>query len=95
MAGLWIDIEPKVKRKHSWVFAWYYEFPSDRPDARWYAAFLFRDIDRTIFGIREYYDDLPHQNDVRHLATRVVVDNELRKSLISDRPELPKWWKRH
>lgn len=95
MAGLWREIKPKAKRKHPWVFAWYYEFPSDRTDGRWYGAFLFRNTDRTTFGIREYYDDMLHQNEVRHLATRVVVDPELRKSMVSDRPDLPKWWKRH
>jgi hypothetical protein len=93
--GLWREIRPKAARKHPWIFAYYYEFPSDRADKRWYGALLFRDSDRTTFGIREYWDDLPHQNDIRYLATRVVVDKELRQSLISDNPELPKWWKRH
>ncbi|MDB6122476.1 MAG: hypothetical protein JWQ71_1469 [Pedosphaera sp.] len=97
MGGLWIDIKPnKIALKHEWVFAYYYEYPSDRADARWYGAFLFRNSDhRTIFGIREYWDDLPHQNDLRHLATRVVIDDDLRQSLISENPDLPKWWKRH
>jgi hypothetical protein len=93
--GIWSDIKPKAKRKHPWVFAQYLETPSERADGQWYIAFLFRDLHRTMFGIHEFVGRLPHDKDLRHMATRVVVDGAYRKSMLSDRAELPKWWKRH
>jgi hypothetical protein len=93
--GRWYEIKPKAARKHPWVFAYHCEWTSERADNRMHGTFLFRDADRATFGIREYWDDLPHMNDIRYLATRVVVDKGLRESMISDNPQLPIWWKRH
>jgi hypothetical protein len=92
--GHWCEIKPHVTRKHRWVFAEYYEFPSERPDKEWYAAFLFRDDDRTVFGIREYVGQLPNRDDLRNLATKVVTDEAFRKTLVSDNAELRVMWKR-
>jgi hypothetical protein len=93
--GHWCGITPHVTRKHPWVFANYYEFASDRDDNQQYSAFLFRDQDRTVFGIREFLGDSPHWDDLRQMATRVVTDDTFRKSLLSDRADLPKMWKKH
>jgi len=68
------------------------EFPSQREDGNYYLAFLFRNEDRTVFGVKEYWD--LHTDDLRDLATHVVLDAEFRKSLISDDPMLPKMWKK-
>ena len=95
--GFLSDITPtrlsKKDQNHCWVFAVYYQFPSERDDRRDYKAFLFRNDERTIFGLKEYWDW--QIVDFRKLATRVVQDKEFRKSLISDDPDLPKVWKRH
>ena len=95
--GLWYEVKPKKlakkDRDHPWLFAKYWEFPSEREDGNYYQAFLFRNIDRTVFGLKEYWD-WP-KVDLRDMATRVVLDAEFRKSLISDDPMLPKVWKRH
>ena len=52
--GIWYEIKPKTKREHPWLFAQYLETPSERGDGQWYVAFLFRDRERTAFGIREF-----------------------------------------
>src|SRR4030095_5595571 len=88
--GIWSDIKPKAKRKHQWVFSQYLETSSERADGQWYVAFLFRDTDRALFGIREFVGRLPHDKDLRHMATRVIVDDAYRESMLSDRPELSK-----
>src|SRR5438105_1042284 len=53
----WHEIEPlplsKAYRDHPWVFAVYEEW--NRPDGKPYRAFLFRNGDRTVFGIREWF----------------------------------------
>jgi N-glycosylase/DNA lyase len=95
--GHWVEITPtrlsKKDQNHCWIFATYFEFPSDRDDCREYKAFLFRNNERTIFGLKEYRDW--QMVDYRKLATRVIQDKEFRKSLISEDPDLPKIWKRH
>ena len=96
---MWNDMEPAGlprKKKHPWHFARYMGFPFERDDKKWYVAFLFRNDDRTQFGIKEYLvDDLDCLNHLLHLAKRVVLDNRFRESLLSDDPKLPKWWRRH
>lgn len=93
--GIWSNIQPKTKRKHSWVFAAYLESPNQRADGQWYTAFLFRDEERTVYGIKEFTGDIPGDARLEHMATRVVVDAAFRNSMLSDNPDLPKWWKRH
>lgn len=94
--GIWYDLTPKKLAKkdqqHPWLFAEYFEAPSEREDARWYKVFLFRDKERITFGLKEYWE-LPN-SDFRDLATRVVQDKDFRESLISEDPDLPKIWKR-
>jgi hypothetical protein len=95
--GHWAEITPtrlSKKRPKSWlIFATYFEFPSDRDDCREYKAFLFRNNERTVFGLKEYRDW--QMVDYRKLATRVVQDKEFRKSLISEDSDSPKIRKRH
>jgi hypothetical protein len=91
-------VRPKsLSRKnanHEWVFAVYWEFGGS-DNGRRYRAFLFRNLERTIFGIKEWLGaPLPRVNAAT-LATKVVLDREFRESLISDYPDLPKMWKRH
>ncbi|HUS09633.1 MAG TPA: hypothetical protein VMZ30_04130 [Pyrinomonadaceae bacterium] len=44
--GVWYELKPKKlakkDRQHSWLFAQYFEAPSEREDARWFKVFLFR-----------------------------------------------------
>jgi hypothetical protein len=95
MSGLWREIKATTRRKHPWVFAHYVETPSEHAGGQWYAAFHFRNADRTKFGFQEFVGDLLHHQKLRQMATRVVVDTVYRDSMLSDKPELPKWWKRH
>jgi hypothetical protein len=82
----------KKDQNHGWVFTMYYEASSFRDDKRYYIAFLFRNDERTIFGLKEDYNW--QRIDYRKMATRVIQDREYRQSLISDDPDLPKIWKR-
>jgi len=97
--GQWCPIKPKgLSRrhgKHPWISALYVEFPFEREDNQWYAAFLFRNAERTVFGIQESVGQLIHNDDLRRMAARVVIDREFRNSLVSNNPALPKLWKKH
>jgi hypothetical protein len=95
MTGIWREIKATTRRKHPWLFAYYAEGPSDRADGQWYTAFHFRRADRTKFGFQEFVGELLHHKRLRQMATRVVVDAAYRESMLSDKPELPKLWKRH
>ncbi len=92
--GIWSAIKPKGGRAKGWHFAYYYETPTERADGKWYSALLFRDDDRTQFGIREWTGELRHHQDLRHMAMRVLVEPRFRKALLSDREDFPKWWKK-
>jgi len=99
--GWWSDIEPtrlaKTHRDHPWVFAEYRESGHQREDGLSYVTFLFRNEDRTVFGIKEWLgnDVLIRQDVLKKLAHRVVVDSEFRRSLVSEDPDLPGLWKKH
>jgi hypothetical protein len=97
--SMWREVEPlplsNAYRDHPWLFAVYDEY--NRPDGLRYQAFLFRNQDRTIFGMKEWLHqraDWPHA-DLRMLAHRVVCDREFRAELVSDDPDLPALWRRH
>jgi len=91
------EFQPKNLAKHlyhhEWIFAEYSESPEFRIDGKSYRAFLFRNQDRTLFGVKEFWGTNPV--DFRHMASRVVSDKEFRDSLISDDEDLRKIWKRH
>ncbi len=93
--GIWSDFKIKSRRKHPWLFATYTEFPSERQDGLWYEAFLFRNEDRTTFGLHEFNGDLPQRNVVPSMAKRCVTDEQYRQSMISEDKEIKKWWKKH
>jgi len=94
--GIWHAIKPRGlsrrSAKHNWHFANYIEPPSDRQDDQWYSAFLIRDEDFKVFGIREFLGDLPH-HDMRDFATKVLQDQDLMKELITDDPDVRSIWK--
>jgi hypothetical protein len=97
--GYWCDIEPKgLARKHHdhpWHFGQIQEAPSQRSDSNWYSALLFRNEDRTVFGIQEYVGkDLPHHKNIRQMATRVVMEKDFRDSLVTDDPDVKDVWKK-
>ena len=92
--GIWTDINPNGADREGWHFAYYLETPSEREDGIWYSAFLFRNEARTQFGIREWLGELNNHQCVRQMATRVLKEPIFRESLLSDREDLPKWWKR-
>lgn len=79
--------------KHEWLFAEYSEPLSQRTDGQFYRAFLFRNKDRTIFGVKEFWGQT--SVDFRQMASRVVADENFRNDLISDDEDLQKIWKRH
>lgn len=83
----------KHLQKNDWIFAEYYETADARKDGRPYRAFLFRNKARTVFGLKEFYEE--RKTDFRLLASRVVSDEIFRESLISDDEDLRKIWKRH
>jgi hypothetical protein len=97
--GRWMEIKPtrlRRNRKHSWIFAHYYETPSEREDNAWYEAFLFRNEDRTVFGIKERVGGDPGLfANCQAMAARVIKDKRFRDSLVSSDPDLPRMWKRH
>jgi hypothetical protein len=98
-AGWWMTIEPtrltKTHKDHRWLFAVYRESSYQRDDGLNYTAFLFRDVGRTTFGIREWLGDERIGTVVlEKLAYRVVTDTAFRNSLVSDDPDLPLLWKK-
>lgn len=100
----WFPIKPnrvrRSSRDHPWVFAYYFQSPKERDDEKWYHAIMFRDQNRTKFGAFEVVaQDLPVQSfdrryNKRRIATRIVIDNEFRESLLRDTPELRDLWRR-
>jgi hypothetical protein len=95
---MWREVEPlslsKSHRDHPWLFAIYEEW--HRPDRRYYRALLFRNRDRTIYGIREWFEFArPAKAELRKLVHRPVVDSGFRSSLVSDDPDLVELWRRH
>lgn len=96
----WREIKPiglPHHRNHPWRFAVYWEYPISIEVQASYSAFLFRNEDRTIFGIKELVGDRSARGRdyYRKLATQIITDKTLRDSLISSDPDLPKMWKRH
>lgn len=91
------EFQPKNLAKHfynhEWIFAEYRETPDHRTDGKSYRAFLFRNKERTTFGVKEFWKESPM--DFRQMASRVVADKEFRESLLSDDEDLRKIWKRH
>ena len=93
--GLWMEIKPKVRRRHSWHFARYVEPPSLRDDGQWYELFLFRDDERSRFGKQQFRGRTISRRNFQKMAERVVLDEAFRRTLLSDDAVLPKLWKRH
>ncbi len=100
-AGWWSDIEPtrlsKAYSDHRWLFAAYRESASERADGMEYVAFLFRDKERTVFGIREWLGEhlLVKHDVLEGMAHRIVTDAKYRRRFVSDDPDLADMWKRH
>jgi hypothetical protein len=97
---VWSEIKPtrlsKAYQDHPWVFAVYRESRRERDDGQDYTAFLFRDEDRTAFGVKEWLSkDVDVKNDVlENMAHRVVTDAKFRRSLLSDDTDLPLPWRK-
>ena len=83
----------KHQQKNEWIFAEYFEYPEQRQDNKFYRAFVFRNKSRTIFGLKEFYNEA--KTDFRALAARVVSDDNFRESLTSENEDLLKLWKKH
>ena len=83
----------KHNQKHEWLFAQYAESPEHREDGKFYKVFVFRNKDRSIFGMKEFWEQ--STIDFRQMASRVVTDATFRESLISDDEDLRKIWKKH
>lgn len=95
--GIWSPLKPKrLSRKeadHALHFATYVETPTDRRDGQWYEAFLFRNDGFTLFGLKEFIGPLLHHDDMRALATKVIKDNNLMRSLVTDDADVKRIWK--
>lgn len=99
-SGWWTELKPtrlsKAYKDHPWVFAVYHESSSERNDGLNYVAFLFRNQERTIFGVKEWLgNNVIVRNDVlENLAHRVVIEAEFRRSMVSKDPDLPLMWRK-
>ena len=94
---LWCNVELRLKpslRGHGWLFAHYLETPSERDDGMWYEAVLFRNRERTKFGIREVRSERCPHTDVQKVAQEIVREARTRAGLLSDDPRLPLLWRR-
>ena len=94
----WTEVEPtplpSARRNHPWTFGVYEEWT--RQDGTYYRALVFRNRDRSVFGVRELEGEYrPPAKALRKLAYQVICDAEFRKELLSDDPDLPRIWKRH
>ena len=71
--------------------------PSDRDDGQRYVAFLFRNAERTVFGIREWLGNkaLVRNDALERMAHRIVTESDYRREFISDDLDLIEMWKRH
>lgn len=88
----WHEFGPEPRCKAGpWVFAAYHEYDSEDSQSG-YTAFLFRNKDRTRFGIREFRGQIPTGRQLCHLATRVATNREFRKSLLSKDPRIEELW---
>jgi hypothetical protein len=99
-SGWWTEIEPtrlsKAYGDHPWAFAVYSESCSQRDDGLTYTAFLFRNNERTVFGLKEWVGEnvIVRHDVLEKMAHRVVIDGVFRRSLVSDDPELPLLWRK-
>jgi hypothetical protein len=85
----------KSFRDHPSIFASCLEWDNP-PDGEINTTFVFRNRERTVFGIRQWQGDLPRARDLfPKMAYRIVTDPVYRKTLVSDDPELPELWKHH
>ena len=91
--GIWSEIKPRCRSKLHWRYAHYVEAPSERGDGNWLDAIYFRDEERKCFGKLEFVGQL-ERRDFRSIATKIELDEDYRRSLLSDDPDLPKLWKR-
>ena len=95
--GSWRDLR-MARDAAGWHFARYREYAADRTDRMDYCAILFRNSNRTEFGIQEFFgneaSELTHAAAIK-LAKRIFEDTLFRESLLSDDPDLPKMWRRH
>jgi hypothetical protein len=74
----------------------YTESAFDRDDGQPYTAFLFRNKDRTIFGIQEWLGKEKRQRiDPARMAYEIITNGEYRRQFISEDPDLIEMWKRH
>jgi hypothetical protein len=96
--GWWNDIQParlsKVHKDHPWVFAGYFGWDADGITR--YKALIFRNKERTEFGIKEWFgsDKIVGREVLEKMAHRIVTDSAYRRQLISDDPDLVEMWKR-
>ena len=85
----------RSKHSHPWHIGYIFEGPSSRTDNNWYYAFVFRNDDRTIYGIKEWmgphFDQKPNHGKI---AARIINDKEYRDNLITDDPDVKNIWKR-
>ena len=72
-----------LKVKHEWQFAWFSELKSERDDGKQYTALLIRNIKKSKFGIIELNDLNVNMTRLRAMATKLVLNEELRNSALT------------
>lgn len=72
---------------------YYLETPDERDDGQWLEVLYFCDEDRTRFGKLEFVGQL-ERRDFRSIATKIEKDEDYRRRLLSDDPELPRLWRK-
>ena len=97
MTGHLYELKPRqLKASHRadrWVFASYLEFSSQREDGRNFHAYLFRNVEWTVFGAWIRLDKNDPRLDPRDWATKIVMDQAYREQHITDDPALIRLWK--
>lgn len=82
------------KKKDEWLFALYGESQIFRDDGLEYTAIIFRNKERTIFGIKEWLGgEQIRWNAKEKMAAKIAMDPNFRETLISDDPDIPKMWR--
>lgn len=81
---------PDHLKNHPWEFLVYIVYGNDHITLS-YTALLFRNKTHMVFGIREWHGPgAPYV--LNKMAGHIVVDEEFRRSLITDNPRVPEMW---
>ena len=86
---------PVHLKDNLWEFAIYTQYDNQRSylSDMVYRALIFRNINHTVYGIKEW-DGNGAPLSLNKMARRIVVDDEFRQSLITEDPKVPEIWEK-